>query len=341
MTCYTIYRNQVNEKRLNMSRQTVNLSDETTQLLKLYVNKRGVNNSSAIAGMVSDTLDEWNKSQQSSNNQALNKATNAPVEGSLDIFRVNLATQEISAIAINIAKEKGLSQTAEDISKLFIKTLETIIPDTFDETQTKKFRLIFAQYLSHSDYFKNWYINFAGLFPEMRQLFDSELAINDYPSIPELNKLIFDINNEEIVGLLIQNYWNNNKKLSMLSEKDTQTIQDFINNNKNGLILVNGEMGTGKTTLMIELAQKFHLPFKPLEITSIYNNEPLTKISNIHAKNNESTIKRLHDMTNLYNNQPENLKDDTPILLIHTKRTKDEASNTYPRVISDIEEAYY
>ena len=324
-----------------MSRQTVNLSDETTQLLKLYVNKRGVNNSSAIAGMVSDALDAWQKSHQSSNNQALNKATNAPVEGSLDIFRVNLATQEISAIAINISRKKGFSQTAEDISKLFIKTIETIIPDTFDETQTKKFRLIFAQYLSHSDYFKNWYINFAGLFPEMRRLFDSELAMNDYPSIPELNKLIFDMDNEEIVGILMQNYWNHNKQPSMLSEKDTQTIQDFITNNKNGLILVNGGTGTRKTTLMVELAQKFHLPFKPLEITNISNNEPLTKISNIHARNNESAIKRLHDMSDEYHTQPENLKDDTPILLIHTERTKDEASNTYPRVISEIEEAYY
>lgn len=326
-----------------MSRQTVKLSDETTKILELYVRKRGVNNSSAIASMVSDSLDEWVRTQNKLDNHTILNATNAPVSGSIDDFRSNLFSQELSAIAINISRELNLEQTAEDIAKLFIKTIDTVIPDEFEEKQTAHFRKIFAKYLINSEYFKNWYQNFAMLFPVVRATFDSELLVHGYPIFNDKNDdSAFSLEDEEIVGILINNYW---RKLPlMLSNQSLDIIKRFLEQNKDGLIIINGLTGAGKTTLMVELAQRTHAVFNPIDVRSFdrsLEKPNLSKISIMHAEDNASALNRLHEWATIFKAKPENLKKGTPILFIHTKIKKDEEAKTYPRYVSEIKEAVY
>lgn len=326
-----------------MSRQTVKLSDETTKILELYVKKRGVNNSAAIASMVSDTLDEWVNNQNVLKKHTIGNATNAPIKGVLTDFRSNLFSQELSAIAINIARELNLSQMAEDVSKLFIKTIETVVPGDFEKNQTTYFRNIFAKYLSQSDYFQNWYQNFAMMFPESRATFDSELMIHGYFSfVDDREDNIFDITDEEIVGILINNYW---RKLPLkLSNQNLDQIKKFLDQNKDGLIIINGLTGSGKTTLMVELAQRTHAVFNPIEVRSFdrdFEKPNLSKISTMHAEDNESALNRLHEWATIFKAKPENLKKGTPILFIHTKIRKDTKAKTYPRYVSEIKEAVY
>lgn len=326
-----------------MSRQTVKLSDETTKILELYVRKRGVNNSSAIASMVSDSLDEWVRTQNKLDNHTISNATNAPVSGSIDDFRSHLFSQELSAIAINISRELNLEQTAEDIGKLFIKTIDTVIPDEFEEKQTAHFRKIFAKYLSDSEYFKNWYQNFAMLFPVVRATFDSELLVNGYPIFNDQNdNSAFSLEDEEIVGILINNYW---RKFPLkLSNQNIDQIKKFLDQNKDGLIIINGLTGSGKTTLMVELAQRTHAVFNPIEVRSFdrdFEKPNLSKISTMHAEDNGTALNRLHELATFFKAKPENLKKGTSILFIHTKIRKDTEAKTYPRYVSEIKEAVY
>lgn len=318
-----------------MSRQTVNLSKETNVVLDLYVKNRGVSTSSAISGIVADALDNWLAKQQSLGKKFL-ILPETNISGNIDKYRNNLISQQFSAIAINIAQDEKLSSNGLDMSKLFLKILETIVPDTLDPKQTKFFRKALANYFSTSDYFENWYENYAMMFPVERATFDSELIIHGYSRFTELEDFAFDIQEKEIIMTLIKTY--QNQITEMLDDNSMKIINDFIKNEPDGLIIVNGEFSSGKTTLMTELAQKIHLPIETTEIRSFRNNEPLLKISNLHAPDNESVVQRLHNIVLMDHTKPENLKSGTPLLLIHTELNKDaEADNNrYIRYVTDI-----
>mgnify|MGYP004706332807 CR=1 FL=1 len=320
-----------------MSRQTVNLSKETTKTLEAYVTKRGMNNSSAIASMVSDKLDEWLITQ--------NKVNGMPAEtdnsyySTLDDFRLNLRNQNLSAIAINVSRENGLSQDADDMAKLFVKTIDTIVPDGFGGNRNKTFKNIIADYLAASDYFQNWYQNYANMAPVAKIIFDNSVLSHDYTSFVKSGPLNIDIAYSEIAGHLINNYWT--KQPLMLSNQNINQIKNFLKNHDNGLIVINGETGSGKTTLSVELSQRLKLDLEPQEVRSFKNNDSLQTLSTLHARDNESAMIRLHSIVQISEVQPVNLKDDTPILFIHVDLVHDESTNSNKRVVSDIEEAYY
>jgi len=318
-----------------MSRQTVNLSKETNDVLDLYVKNRGVSTSSAISGIVADALDSWLAKQQSLGKKFL-ILPETNISGNIDKYRNNLISQQFSAIAINIAQDEKLSSNGLDMSKLFLKILETIVPDTLDPKQTKFFRKALANYFSTSDYFENWYENYAMMFPVERATFDSELIIHGYSRFTELEDFAFDIEEKEIIMTLIKTY--QNQITEMLDDNRMKIINDFIKNEPDGLIIVNGGLSSGKTTLMTELALKTHLPIQTQEVRRFDNKEPLLKISSLNTPNNESVVERLHNIVLMEHIKPENLKSGTPLLLIHTELNKDAKAdnNRYIRYVTDI-----
>lgn len=313
-------------------RITVSLSEETSQLLNTYCDKRQMNKSSASANFIVSGLEDWlanqrqlgraTKEVENDNNFDLSMITN-----SRNIINSKLSAHiryELTGATLCYDEKYRRAKLPQNLVYALTAVTYKIIPkNSFSDTMRQDLQNATFADLLKTDIVNDLYNNVFT--PKEKAEFDAFCIANKFPVFAERNDkdVIISCENAVYIAYILIHQ-------PALNGDLYNQIDKYVHDNPNGKIIVCGSTGAGKTTLAFNIAKVFQAEITdPDEIRNGKSVEQafLNKNLSVHTMHindkNPNYIDRLNAMML---QEYHNIEDEPD--LIKSKKAMSEAAKT-------------
>lgn len=229
-------------------RQSITLSEHNDNLLKKYMEQRGLTANSAISTFVSEGLNSWLKETAHGNTDSdigviesftQHRIISLLISACLEInskFKPKDATETMDLLLTHVIPDKLTSYDRMIVTKILIKNLRKMASLSFSFSETDNRKKLEQAY--------NYDIR--------------ELAFVNYSVYP-IADFVDEENYEyqDFTTFLLNRFLNHYQ--SIISDDYEHVISTFLQDNPNGKIFISGLTGSGKSIVMFDLACQFGL----------------------------------------------------------------------------------